>query len=81
MKKYDLVAMGGTFDIIHKGHMALLTEAFSISSDVIIGLTSDEFATKNGKQLINNYSIRLETLMSIIQKNFVNLSFKSNDHI
>jgi len=38
MKKYDLVAMGGTFDIIHKGHMALLTEAFSISSDVIIGL-------------------------------------------
>ena len=76
MKKYDLVAMGGTFDIIHKGHMALLCEAFSISSDVIIGLTSDEFAIKNGKQLINNYSIRLETLMSTIQKNFVNLSFK-----
>jgi len=76
MKKYDLVAMGGTFDIIHKGHMALLCEAFSISSDVIIGLTSDEFATKNGKQLIHNYSTRLETLMSTIQKNFVNLSFK-----
>ena len=76
MKKYDLVAMGGTFDIIHKGHMALLCEAFSISSDVIIGLASDEFAIKNGKQLINNYSIRLETLMSTIQKNFVNLSFK-----
>ena len=76
MKKYDLVAMGGTFDIIHRGHMALLCEAFSISSDVIIGLTSDEFAIKNGKQLINNYSIRLETLMSTIQKNFVNLSFR-----
>ena len=35
MKSFDLVAMGGTFDIIHSGHMALLNKAFSISIKVI----------------------------------------------
>jgi len=46
MTKYELVATGGTFDVIHKGHMELLEKAFSISSNVIIGLTSDELAEK-----------------------------------
>ena len=41
MAKFDLVALGGTFDILHKGHLALLQKGFSISSKVIIGLTSD----------------------------------------
>ena len=49
MKSFDLVAMGGTFDIIHSGHMALLNKAFSISIKVIIGVTSDQFAVKKGK--------------------------------
>ena len=70
MAKYELVATGGTFDIIHKGHMELLEKAFLISSNVIIGLTSDELAEKKGKKITNNYSVRLETLTSLIQKNF-----------
>ena len=55
MESFDLVAMGGTFDAIHNGHMALLNKAFSISSKVIIGLTSDQLATKKGKNLVNDY--------------------------
>ena len=42
--EFELVALGGTFDIIHVGHIALLEKGFSISKKVIIGLTSDEFA-------------------------------------
>jgi len=76
MKKFDLIATGGTFDIIHKGHMALLKKAFSISSNVIIGLTSDEMAEKKGKKISNDYHIRLESLNSEIKKNFPNSSFK-----
>ena len=41
MESFDLVAMGGTFDVIHSGHMALLKKSFSISSKVII-MTLDE---------------------------------------
>jgi pantetheine-phosphate adenylyltransferase len=54
MSQFTLVAMGGTFDIIHKGHITLLEKAFSISTNVIIGLTSDELAEKIGKKILNN---------------------------
>ena len=47
--EFNLVALGGTFDIIHAGHIALLEKGFSISKKVIIGLTSDELAEKKGK--------------------------------
>ena len=70
MAQFELVAMGGTFDIIHKGHMALLEKAFSISSKVIIGLTSDSFVKKIGKNVINSYEKRYDSLFSVIQKNF-----------
>ena len=76
MSKFALVAMGGTFDIIHKGHLTLLSHAFSISSKVIIGLTSDELAEKRGKKTLNNYEKRFATLMSTIKTNFPNHTFK-----
>lgn len=76
MPKFNLVATGGTFDIIHKGHIELLKKSFEISSTVIIGLTSDELAAKKGKKLINNYSDRLVELTSTIEKNFPNSSFR-----
>lgn len=75
MSHYETVAIGGTFDIIHKGHLALLTKAFSISSHVIIGLAGDEFVAKMGKNLVNNYSKRLESLISTIHQNFPNSAY------
>jgi pantetheine-phosphate adenylyltransferase len=68
--------MGGTFDAIHSGHMALLNKAFSISSKVIIGLSSDQLATKKGKNPVNDYSKRLSLLKSVIEKNFPNSSYE-----
>ncbi len=76
MKKFDLVAMGGTFDVIHKGHITLLSEAFSISAKVIIGLTSNEWASKKGKDPLNDFDKRLEKLVKAIEKNFPNASFE-----
>ena len=76
MEQFDLVAMGGTFDIIHSGHMALLNKSFSISSKVIIGLSSDQLAAKRGKNLTNDYSKRLSLLKSVIEKNFPNSSYE-----
>jgi len=76
MSEYSLVAMGGTFDIIHRGHLTLLSNAFEISDKVIIGITSDEFAAKKGKIPINKYDQRLENLTSTISKEFPNAIFQ-----
>jgi pantetheine-phosphate adenylyltransferase len=76
MTKFSLIAMGGTFDIIHRGHLTLLSNAFEISDKVIIGLTSDEFAEKKGKIPNNKYDQRLENLISTISKEFPNTLFE-----
>lgn len=76
MKKFTLVAMGGTFDVIHKGHLTLLSEAFSRSEKVIIGLTSDEMVIRKGKKLRNDYQKRLEQLVKTIEKKFSGKEFQ-----
>ncbi len=76
MTQFDLVAMGGTFDIIHAGHTALLEKAFSIANKVIIGLTSDDMAARKGKKIINNYSKRKSNLIHAIKTNFPNSSYE-----
>jgi pantetheine-phosphate adenylyltransferase len=76
MTKFHLIALGGTFDILHSGHFALLQKGFSISSKVIIGLTSDELATKKGKNLLHNYSQRCQSLELAIKKNFPNSQYE-----
>ena len=76
MPQFKTVAIGGTFDIIHKGHLELLRKAFSISSKVIIGLTSYELAIRKGKNPINNYSRRHTLLNLAISKHFPNTSYE-----
>ncbi len=76
MSEFSLISTGGTFDIIHRGHLTLLSAAFAISDKVIIGLTSDELAEKKGKLSINKYEKRLENLTQVISKEFPNSSFQ-----
>jgi pantetheine-phosphate adenylyltransferase len=67
--------MGGTFDIIHKGHLALLQGAFSVSDNVIIGLTSDDLAKRKGKKLNHDYLQRLDVLKQVIERKFIGKSY------
>ena len=60
--------MGGTFDILHVGHKALLQKALEVGDIVLIGLTTDARASKNrNKTQINNYNIRLASLQNLLK--------------
>jgi len=54
--------LGGTFNIIHDGHRALIRRAFELSDDVIIGLTTDEMASI-GRKRLNPYYLRMKALL------------------
>ena len=74
--QFKLVAIGGTFDIIHTGHLSLIGKAASISERVIIGLTSDSFAAKKGKNITNNFKMRLENLEKTLENKFPSCLFE-----
>jgi len=68
LKKFHLALLGGTFDIIHKGHRALIAKAFEVSEKLIIGLTVDDFVKNKG--IWNNYETRLRNLEKFLKENF-----------
>lgn len=68
--KYRTVATGGTFDHIHKGHLALLTRSFELGDRVVIGVTSDDFALKEGKRPDQSYEERAAALERLIRTSF-----------
>lgn len=47
---YSYAAVGGTFSTLHVGHMALLATAYQKAEKVLVGVTSDGFASKLGKK-------------------------------
>lgn len=67
LKKYECVAMGGTFDILHNGHIELLKKSFEIGKFVIIGVTSDKLVKEKLKKIINySFKVRKLNLIEII---------------
>jgi cytidyltransferase-like protein len=68
--KYGTVATGGTFDHIHLGHAALLAKSFEVGDKVVIGVTSDAFASREGKTLDQSYDDRVRALEGLIHSKF-----------
>jgi pantetheine-phosphate adenylyltransferase len=67
---YKTVATGGTFDHLHRGHVALLTRSFEVGDAVVIGVTSDAFARKEGKDPDQSYAERVRDLEAFIHRRF-----------
>jgi pantetheine-phosphate adenylyltransferase len=66
-QKMRIVAIGGTFEILHKGHHKLLSKAFQLGDRILIGLTSDEFvARQRKKHTVSNYDKRHESLVTFL---------------
>jgi pantetheine-phosphate adenylyltransferase len=66
-KRFKVVAVGGTFDELHKGHKALLTKAFEVGDQAIIGLASDNFVDRMAKPHVTaSYKERMKELKSFL---------------
>jgi pantetheine-phosphate adenylyltransferase len=68
--KFKTVATGGTFDHIHRGHFALLAKSFEVGDSVIIGVTSDDFIRREGKNPDQGYLERVKALEEYIHTKF-----------
>jgi pantetheine-phosphate adenylyltransferase len=77
LKKFNLAATGGTFDILHVGHFALLSKAFEIANSVIIGVTSDDFAgqVKGKTKIQHSYEARTSALKIAISNRFGDMNY------
>ena len=67
--KKKKVVIGGTFDILHQGHKALLKRAFGLGQ-VTIGLTSDAMARKIKKRKTKFFQQRKKELEKFIKNDF-----------
>ncbi|MFB3889406.1 MAG: phosphopantetheine adenylyltransferase [Candidatus Bathyarchaeia archaeon] len=68
MTEFKKVAVGGTFDELHRGHKVLLLKAFEIGEYVLIGLSSDELVAKLNKPHVTaTYEERLLELRAFLR--------------
>ena len=62
------VCLGGTFDILHAGHDALLRRAFALGDEaVIIGITSDRMARRTRRR-VNPLAVRRRNLRALLRR-------------
>lgn len=69
-RRFSIIATGGTFDELHRGHKILLRRALELGSHVILGLTSDAFARRLHKShRVAPFAKRKARLLRFLRKN------------
>jgi pantetheine-phosphate adenylyltransferase len=62
------VCLGGTFNVIHEGHEALIRRACQEGDEIFIGLTSDAMARKSRSVKVAPYQTRLQNMAEAIER-------------
>ncbi len=67
--QFKLVAMGGTFDVLHRGHRQLLKQAFEVGRKVMIGVSSEIFVRRLHKpHKVDSYARRERDLAHLLAR-------------
>ncbi len=68
-RQFNVVAVGGTFDELHKGHKVILLKSFEVGERVMIGLCSDKLVEGFSKPHITaSYKARLGELRAFLSE-------------
>lgn len=59
------VAVYGTWDALHAGHLRLLRRAIKCGDYLIVGVSTDQFNREKGKKALLPYRLRKEIIQSL----------------
>ncbi len=59
--------LGGTFEYLHAGHIKLLSTAFNIADEIVIGVTSDKMASQLRKRAVRPFNERVAELRKMLE--------------
>jgi cytidyltransferase-like protein len=63
------VSVGGTFDVMHKGHWFLLEETFNVGDMAVVGITTDEFVASMKKHhKVDTYKNRVKDVREFLKE-------------
>jgi inosine/xanthosine triphosphatase len=62
------VCLGGTFDVVHKGHERLLAKAFEAGTAVFIGVTSQRMASRHRSRRVRPLAQRIADLEALLRR-------------
>jgi len=68
VKRFSKAALGGTFDLFHDGHKYFLESALRMADRLVIGLTTDEFASYHKSHPVEPYDLRMERLTRFLEE-------------
>ncbi|MBN2014851.1 MAG: phosphopantetheine adenylyltransferase [Candidatus Altiarchaeota archaeon] len=78
---FKKVVIGGTFDRIHQGHKKILETGMQLGKSAVIGLTSDDFASRFRVEKIQPYEERkrnLEKFLDSVEKPYEVVKIKDS---
>ena len=64
--RFRNVVLGGTFDTLHSGHVKLLATATLVGDRILVGLTSDSFASTYKQYKVRPFAVRLANLRNLM---------------
>lgn len=72
-KQFSLAALGGTFDHFHIGHQLLIATAGKQSDHLMIGITTDEYASQHKvmPEVLESFAVRAQTVWEFCKKNHI----------
>ncbi len=72
----------GTYDLFHYGHDNLFRRCKNYGTELIVGISSDEFNIIKGKKSVNKFEKRLEDVKNnqYVDSTFIEESFEKKNH-